>query len=150
MILIVEDDEYKSSKIIELIDELSSNIDREIVDNVRDGVSFLKQRIPSKIILDMSLPSHKALQGKGTPLPLPTGGIEILFELHKRKLFDLPVLILTQYPEIEIENEPIPTEKAADAIKKEYGFKNIEACYYDNSLDENSWIKVAREFLRKI
>lgn len=149
MILIVEDDEHKSSQILEIIK--SDGIPRnqtELVDNVRDAVRFLINRKPLKIVLDMSLPSHKALPGQGNPVPLPTGGIEVLFELKKRGLDDLPVLILTQYPEIEIEEEPIPVDESADAFESTYGFTKLEACYYDQ-LHDLKWKKSIKDFLLK-
>ncbi|PSU13770.1 hypothetical protein C9J03_04910 [Photobacterium gaetbulicola] len=148
MILIVEDDEHKSSQIVEILNNTDLiNQDMKIVDNVRDAVISLTQSIPSKIVLDMSLPSHKALPGQGTPVPLPTGGIEVLFELMQNGLTDLPILILTQYPEIEIEEEPIPVEESAEAFKYEYGFTKIEACYYDH-IHSEKWKKVTTKFLR--
>jgi len=146
-VLIVEDDEHKSSQIIDLINNESEVSDKTIVDNVSEAVLFLKKSIPDKIILDMSLPSHKALPGQGAPAPLPTGGIEVLFELKKRRLVNLPILILTQYHEIEIEGEPFPVELSAQAFKDEYGFQNIDACYYD-STDEKTWKTRTVFFLR--
>ncbi|WP_281544709.1 hypothetical protein [Grimontia sp. SpTr1] len=120
----------------------------KIIDNVRDAVIFLTRTVPEKIVLDMSLPSHKALPGQGTPVPLPTGGIEVLFELKQARLTDLPILILTQFPEIDIEDEPIPVKDSAAAIKREYGFTNILACYYDQTNSEQ-WKIIAASFLRE-
>lgn len=147
MILIVEDDEHKSSQIIEIIKKVpNNNLDYMLVDNVRDAVRFLIDTIPQKIILDMSLPSHKSLPGQGNPVPLPTGGIELLFELKKRGLLELPTLILTQYPEIEIEQEPIPVEDSATVFQEEYEFKNLEAYYYDQ-IHDTEWKESVYSFL---
>lgn len=149
MILIVEDDEHKSSQILEICDQVHIAKDRlKTVDNVRDAVRFLIDSIPELIVLDMSLPSHKALPGQGTPVPMPTGGIEILFELKKRKLTDLPVLILTQYHEIEIEGDSIPVNKSADALKDTYGFTAVQACYYEH-FHGATWMIVTKRFLEK-
>lgn len=149
MILIVEDDEHKSSQILEIVKNNSHYENNyKLVDNVRDAVRFLIKMIPQKIVLDMSLPSHKALPGQGNPVPLPTGGIELLFELKKRALLDLPILILTQYPEIEIEEEPIPVDESALAFQKEYGFTNLEAYYYDQ-IHDAEWKKSINSFLLK-
>lgn len=147
-ILIIEDDEHKSSQILELINMAETPCNTVTVDNVWDAVQSLRESIPDKLILDMSLPSHKALPGEGTPVPLPTGGIEILFELKKKKQMSLPILILTQYPEILIEGEPVPVDKSAGVFAEEYGFKNIEACYY-NHVDRSFWKKSTIYFLRK-
>ena len=149
MILIVEDDDHKLSQILRVLNATSEEeIEKTIVDNVKDAVRILDRSIPEKIVLDMSLPSHKALPGQGTPVPLPTGGIEILFELKKKGLTDIPVLILTQYPEIEIEEEPIPVDESPDVLKNEYGFSHLDACYYDR---ENSakWEEKTNIFLKK-
>ncbi|EOB3604639.1 TPA: response regulator transcription factor [Vibrio vulnificus] len=148
MILIVEDDAHKSSQIMEVFNSVLGNeAEVTLVDNVMDAVRFLIDHTPEKIILDMSLPSHRALPGQGTPVPLPTGGIEVLFELRMKNLMDLPVLILTQYPEIEIEQDLIPVQESAETFKKEYGFMAIEACYYDHGNNE-SWKKKTTEFLK--
>lgn len=147
-ILIVEDDEHKSSQILNVIDSLNvTSWALEVVDNVMHAVRFLAKEVPNKIILDMSLPSHKALPGQGTPVPLPTGGIEVLFELIERDLIDIPILILTQYPEIEIESEPVPVEDAGPALSEEYGFTSLETCYYDRENSAN-WKETTKVFLR--
>lgn len=147
-ILIVEDDEHKSSQILNVIDALSDGPSAlEVVDNVMHAVRFIAQEVPSKIILDMSLPSHKAQPGQGTPVPLPTGGMEVLFELIERSLMDIPILILTQYPEIEIENEPFPVEDAGLALCEEYGFTSLDTCYYDRENSAN-WKQTTKVFLR--
>lgn len=147
MILIVEDDDHKSSQILEICENVSIRFDEKIVvDNVKDAVRFLVHTVPQKIVLDMSLPSHKALPGQGTPVSLPTGGIEILFELKKMGLIHLPILILTQFPEIEIEDEPVPVEESAELIKHEYGFSKLTACYYDRH-QRAKWEKATKDFL---
>ncbi|HDH0705884.1 TPA: response regulator transcription factor [Klebsiella aerogenes] len=148
MILIVEDDAHKSSQISDICAALAYDIDgRTIVDNVKDVVRYLVHNTPLKIVLDMSLPSHKALPGQGTPVPMPTGGIEVLFELKMKKIMHIPILILTQYPEIEIEGEPYPIDESAETLKDMYGFKNIQACYYESKKNAK-WINVTTEFLR--
>jgi len=149
MLVLVEDDHYKSEQILKIIRNSSyKDDDIQIFDNVKDAVVFCKNIIPDKLILDMSLPSHKALPGQGTPLPLPTGGFEILFELKSRNLMDISILILTQYPEIEVEDEPIPVSESAEVIKDEYGFTELYACYYDKDNSEN-WNEETFRFLIK-
>lgn len=148
--MIVEDDDHKLSQIIEILDRLSiDELNRVYFDNVKDAVRFLVNVAPQKILLDMSLPSHKALSGEGTPLPMPTGGIEILFELKRKRLLDTQVLILTQYPEIEIEDEPYPTNESASIFQEEYGFTELQTCHYEHNPNAK-WIKITEDFLRKL
>lgn len=149
MILIIEDDEHKSSQILEICDQVHiSKENRKTVDNVRDAVRFLLECEPKMIVLDMSLPSHKALPGQGSPVQMPTGGIEILFELKKKRLTDLPVLILTQYHEIEIEGDSIPVDKSAKALQEMFGFTAVQACYYEH-IHGAKWMTVTKQFLDK-
>ena len=58
------------------------------------------------------------------------------------------MLILTQYPEIEVESEPYPVEEAADVIRELYGFNNIAALHYDQ-LKPVEWKRTALDFLRE-
>lgn len=147
MLLIVEDDEHKSTQIIELMKQLNLDLESKVIDNVRDAVVYLKSITPLKLILDMSLPSHKAQSGQGIPLPMPNGGMEILFELKKRNLLPLPILILTQYPEIEIEGDPIPVNDSPKIIAEEYGFTQLQACHYEQ-LPNANWKGITINFLR--
>jgi len=147
-ILIVEDDEHKSSRITALIQSDYPEIRFEITESVRDAVTHVNKKTPSKIILDMSLPSHMPGIGVGNPLSMPTGGIEVLFELRKLGFRNLPILILTQYPEIEIENEPYALDEASEAFLELYGMSNIAVSHYDNDLDDE-WRSVTHQFLGK-
>lgn len=147
MILIVEDDDHKSAQILKIFDGvLNEETPRKVIDNVMETVRFLVKFKPDKIILDMSLPSHRALPGQGTPTPLPMGGIEVLFELKRKRLTSIPILILTQHPEIEIEDEPILVEESADLLMQEYGFNDIDACYYDKK-NSAGWEEATKKFL---
>lgn len=148
MILIVEDDAHKLSEINEICLSIGiEHSERETFNNVKDVVRYLVKTIPKKIVLDMSLPSHMALPGQGTPVPMTTGGIEVLFELKMRGLMNLPILILTQYPEIEIEGDPYSIDESSNALSDIYGFQNMKVCYYE-SRKNAKWINVTTDFLR--
>ncbi|MFP9467462.1 hypothetical protein AB6D37_01785 [Pectobacterium brasiliense] len=147
-ILIVEDDFFKYSKIIESIDVFISNVKFCRCDNVHAAIKFVKNNTPDKIILDMSLPSHAARIGEGSPIPMPAGGVEILLELSYRNKEDIPILILTQYEEIEIEDDYFSIDEAGKELQDLYGFKNISLSLYDNDITD--WHVNLKEFIEGI
>jgi DNA-binding NarL/FixJ family response regulator len=146
-ILIVEDDSFKYSKIQELINESENSFDIVKCENVHDTVIYLNKETPDKIILDMSLPSHAARIGEGNPLSMPSGGIEIIFELISLSKLHVPVVILTQYPEIEIENEYYSIEKAGSVLMKLYDLKSLSAVLYEH--DNEAWKYEVVKYLRQ-
>ncbi|WP_413676282.1 response regulator [Pantoea dispersa] len=144
-ILIVEDDFFKYSKIIQIIKSTRCDIIIERCDNVHAAVKYVKSNNPDKIILDMSLPSHAAKIGEGSPIPMPAGGVEILLELTYRNKGNIPVLILTQYEEIEIEDDYYSIDKAGEELENLYGFSSVSVSLYDN--DINDWHSNLKEFI---
>ena len=145
-ILIIEDDLFKFSEIEKLVKVILTTAVIKRFDNVHDTILYLKQETPSKIILDMSLPSHAAKVGEGSPLSMPAGGIEIILELRSLKKIDIPIIILTQYPDVEIENEYYSIEESESVIKELYGLKELSVAHYDNG--SNEWENKTIEFLR--
>lgn len=124
-VLVVEDDDFKFEKIDELI---GLTLDSFVVirfDNVFDTVRYLRENSPDKIVLDMSLPSHPAKVGEGSPLSMPSGGIEVILELRYLKKRQVPIIVLTQYSHVEVENEYCTMEEAEVRIKELYRLENL-------------------------
>lgn len=146
-ILLVEDDKHKSSEIIDYI--VSKGVSRNelyLTESIADTVTFLAQNIPEKIVLDMSLPSHSL----GSSIPLTNGGMEVLLELRYEGISDLPVLILTQFPQAEVNNQLFPLDIAADEIMKAYAMSNITVSYFEseeNNSETPNWKKFMDNFL---
>lgn len=145
-ILIVEDDDFKLKKIERLINSFIVEASITHFDNVCQTVRYLKENIPDKIVLDMSLPSHQAKIGEGSPVSMPSGGIEIILHLRRMKKLSIPIIILTQYPDIEIEGDYYSMEESREKIKELYGVQNLIVSAYDNDLD--GWKESTKEFLR--
>jgi response regulator receiver domain protein (cheY-like) len=135
-ILIVEDDSFKLKKINDYLNSNFLDLNIEIRDNVRDAIIYLRNETPNKIILDMSLPSHSAKVGKGNPLSMPSGGIEVISELSYLNKNNIPLIILTQYPEIEVENEYYSISEAGKFITEIYNIEKLSVSSYDDSNDE--------------
>lgn len=145
-ILVIEDDLFKYSKISDVIKIYDERISVLKYDNIHDTIIYLNQNSPNKIVLDMSLPSHTPKVGEGSPVSLPSGGIEILLELNKLDKLHIPLIILTQYNYIEIDNEYYSLEDSMDVIKKMFPINHLFIAFYDNYSDE--WKDELNCFLR--
>lgn len=146
-ILIVEDDMFKYLQIESLVKKVRKDAIITKFDNIHDTIIFLKDNVPDKIILDMSLPSHEAKVGEGSPVSMPTGGIEIILELRSKNILTTPIIILTQYPEIEIENEFFSIEESEEQIQSNYNMENLTVIQYQNELPY--WNTETTHFLRQ-
>lgn len=146
-ILIVEDDKHKSSEVIEYI--VSKGISRQsitLTESIADTVTFLSHNTPDKIVLDMSLPSHTS----GSSIPLTNGGMEVLLELRYAGILDLPVLILTQFPQAEVNSQLFPLDIAANEIMKAYSMTNISVSDFESESkrgDLPKWKSFLDDFL---
>jgi response regulator RpfG family c-di-GMP phosphodiesterase len=79
---------------------------------------------------------------------MPAGGIEIILELKSIKKNNIPIIIITQYPDIEIENDYFSIIEAGEEISNAYGIIDISAVLYEESSD--NWKNKTTEFLNKI
>ncbi len=116
-ILIVEDDPFKYNEIKELLAEIRPDIELIVVNSVKGARSALSNQSYVCIFLDIALPSHDLQRGKGAPASLPSGGLEVLYELSYCERDD-PVIIITQYPSIEIEGKLIPLSRVAETLTR--------------------------------
>lgn len=144
-LLIVEDDDYKFSQLEKFSKDILGNVSIHYAASVRDAVKTLESITPQKIILDMSLPSHSPKAGEGSPLSLPNGGIEVILELSSLNLIEIPIIILTQYSEIEIEDEYYTINQAHKAIQENYGINNFKVVYYEH--ENEKWKSILKGFL---
>jgi len=145
-ILIVEDDSFKFSEIEKFL--INNGIDQGNIHStisVVDTVSYLNENTPDKIILDMSLPSHLTEQGEGSPIAMPSGGMEILMELYFLKKNYIPIIILTQFPQIQINNDDYSLDEAVAVINEKYKFTSLTVDSFDN--EEKQWKLSTKRFL---
>ncbi|MDM8359741.1 response regulator [Pandoraea communis] len=146
-ILIVEDDSFKYSKVAELLREIFHDAELLHRDNVHGAINYVRSESPDLILLDMSLPSHPAVVGEGSPVSMPAGGIEIILELKMLKKIGIKTIVLTQYPDVEIEYEYYSIIDSERAIKSLYGMQALSVVHYDN--DSNEWKDKLKNILTK-
>jgi ActR/RegA family two-component response regulator len=146
--LIVEDDPYKKEGIRNhLKDIFAERLDAKECQALAAAVSLLSSSRFDLAIIDMSIHSHEPEQGAGSPFPLSSGGLDVLFEIEYSG-HDTVCIILTQYPDIEIEGAPIPVEVAQQEILDKFGIE-VAGCirYFEN---DDRWKDEFNSILEKI
>lgn len=135
-ILIVEDDEFKLNNLKAIIEKLSPNSEIDVNVAVAEAAINLSKNQYDLIILDMSLPAREIKAGTGPTESMLSGGLEILLELDFENRTE-DVIIVTQYPEIEIDGNLVATHDAVGLLRDKY-FSGVLACIvYEHS--EEIW-----------
>jgi CheY-like chemotaxis protein len=137
--LIVEDDPYKLNGIQTYLNSVFvGTLDISVCQALASAKALLGSQKFDLAIIDMSIHSHEPEAGSGSPFPLSTGGLDVLFEIvHSENGTKTPCIILTQYPDIEIESLPIPVEQAKKEILDKFDI-DVAGCvrYLE---DDSQW-----------
>ena len=137
--LIVEDDAFKLEGIQGYLDSVfTGTLEISICQALASATALLESRTLDLAIIDMSIHSHEPEAGSGSPFPLSSGGLDVLFTIaHSETGANTHCIILTQYPDIEIDSLPIPVEQAKQEILETFDI-NVAGCvrYLEN---DNQW-----------
>ena len=114
-ILVVEDDAFKLDRISACLKRLNSTAYLTIVTSVQAAVAALADKFFDIVLLDMALPSHELRAGGGSASSMLSGGIEVIMELSYLRRRE-KVVVITQYPEVEIEGQLVPLNRVASTI----------------------------------
>ena len=135
--LIVEDDAFKMEGIrAHLKDVLGVRVETTECQALSSATSLLTSSKFDLAILDMSIHSHELEAGAGSPFSLSSGGLDVLFEIVYSG-DKTPCIIITQYPDIEIEGVPVPVEMAQQEILKKFDIQVAGCVRYVE--DDNQW-----------
>lgn len=146
--LIVEDDPFKMDSIRALLKSFfSEKIEIEECHALATASAALATSIFDLAIIDMSIHSHEPEAGAGSPFPLSSGGLDVLFEIESSGS-NTSCIILTQYPDIPIEEVPIPVELAQQEILEKFGIKVAGCVRYVE--DDNQWKTEVTSILEKL
>jgi len=146
--LIVEDDPFKMDSICDHLKSFfSGKIEFDECHALSTASSVLTTSTFDLAIIDMSIHSHEPEAGAGSPFPLSSGGLDVLFEIEYSGS-GTACIILTQYPDIEIEGVPIPVEMAQQEILEKFGIKVAGCVRYVE--DDNQWKTEVTSILEKL
>jgi DNA-binding NarL/FixJ family response regulator len=141
-VLLIEDDQFKQEHVERVICQSKPMAEITVERSVQHAVAALSSGPYDMIILDIALPSHGSRPGGAQPVSQLSGGIEVLLELSYDGRTD-PVVILTQYPEIEFNGRLHPLDRAKKALLKEIRVNIVDI------LNINSRSNVWRDRLMK-
>lgn len=144
-ILLVEDDKFKENLIVCELYKLPGSHEIVVAKSVASAVGKLSTGSFDLIVLDVSLPSHDR-SSAASSLQMPSGGLEILYELAYEERLS-PVIIITQYPEIELESKrALPIKSAHKVLADATGAKILDVIHFDKAGEE--WKRQLAEALQ--
>ena len=118
-ILLVEDDEFKAADIAKILAESVPDAAIQRAMSVTAALKAITAGAFSFVILDMSLPTFDLSGPGGGGSPQSQGGLEVL-RLARRLRSPAYFIILTQYPDIEIDGRDVPLPEAAKALRDRF------------------------------
>lgn len=146
-VLVIEDDEFKATDILRLVREV---IDDAMVNRAASVTSALRAITSGKfdlVIMDMSLPTFDLSGPGGGGSPQGQGGVEIL-RLARRLGTLSPFVVVTQYPDIDINGDNVPLEQAAKRLSDRFGLC-VQACL-PYEFDSDDWQDDFRASLERV
>ncbi|WP_170411327.1 response regulator [Ruegeria atlantica] len=146
-VLIVEDDPHKSEELVEFItSELNVQWVKTAV-SVSEAIKEIDNQKFDLVLLDMALPSHTQQPGKGPPSSLLSGGLEVIHEFDYTQRID-PIVILTQYHEVEIDGELVALKFVKERLCSMFTVRLLDCVHYEMGSD--MWQKKLGEVVRKL
>ncbi|WP_139720859.1 hypothetical protein [Aeromonas sobria] len=139
----MEDDQFKMEGIRSyLVEIFNDRIEIFECQALASATELLALHQFNLAIIDMSIHSHEPEAGAGSPFPLSSGGLDVLFEVDYTQN-NAHCIILTQYPDIEIESLPIPVDLAKQEIADKFNIK-VAGCvrYLENDSQWKENIKL--------
>lgn len=146
-ILIVEDDSFKHGEISKAISTRCGDAQIISAPSVSEAISAIGEKSFDCILLDIALPSHGLKKGEGAPHSFPSGGVEVLMELDYLERDD-PVIIVTQYPEVELEGRLYPLARVRKKVAEIMKVRLFGVVQFDRLTDH--WKRDIDNLLEKI
>lgn len=135
-ILLVEDDDYKSSDIARAIVKKLNNSEVIKAASVTSALRYVSSQSFDLLILDMSLPTFDLSGAGGGGSPQSQGGVEVL-RLMKRRHLTAPVIVITQYPDIEFDGQEVPLARASKLLAERFQLPVLACLAYE--FDRDTW-----------
>jgi CheY-like chemotaxis protein len=143
-VLLVEDDEFKATDISRVLADSLPRAEVLRATSVTSAMRAITNDHFALIVLDMSLPTFELSGPGGGGSPQGQGGLEIL-RLARRLQNPSPFVVVTQYPDIEIDRTDVPLAVAAKALRARFEV-DVKACLL-YEFDGDNWRPPLRKFL---
>jgi CheY-like chemotaxis protein len=136
IVLLVEDDEFKATDLVRLLLEHLPSPQVTRAASVTSALRAITSDRFDLIVLDMSLPTFDLSGPGGGGSPQGQGGVEVL-RLANRIRAEAQYIVVTQYPDIEIDGSDVPLEHAADRLSKRFSVCVLACLPYE--FDSDDW-----------
>lgn len=144
-ILIVEDDKHKLDSVRNLLLKIFDvTADITVCEAMSSASKALAAQEFDVVIIDMSIPSHPKSAGAGSPFSFPSGGLDVIFEIDELRHKSI-CIVLTQYPEIEIEGVLVPVDMATAEVYAKFSIRIADCIQY--SEDSSEWKQKINDIL---
>lgn len=134
-VLLVEDDVHKSDDIEATFFE---NDIVHIARSVKEAVCAVEERSYDLIVLDMALPTFRKQVKSSGGTTQASGGVEVIRAIQRAKVESM-VVIVSQYPDLEIDGKYLPLERSSEFLLKRYGVNVVGAVRYE--YDDKGWVR---------
>ncbi len=135
-ILLVEDDDFKAADLKKVVHELLPDVKMSSAISVTSALKALSRETFNLVILDMSLPTFDLSGPGGGGSPQAQGGVEVL-RLAKHLKRQASFIVVTQYPDIEIDGREIALESAAKTLSEKFSMPILKCILYE--FDSDYW-----------
>jgi CheY-like chemotaxis protein len=142
-VLLVEDDEFKAADIEKVLSEALPVADVQRAMSVTSALRAMTGNRYALVVLDMSLPTFELSGPGGGGSPQGQGGLEVL-RLARRLENSSPFVIVTQYPDIDLDGQNIPLPSASRALRR-FGVDVKKCILYE--FDGDAWRTELRQYL---
>ena len=134
-VLLVEDDVHKSDDIERTFFE---NDIVHIARSVKEAVCAVEERAYDLIVLDMALPTFRKQVKSAGGTTQASGGVEVIRAIRRAQVESV-VVIVSQYPDLEIDGKYLSLERSSEFLYKRYGVNVVGAVRYD--YDDKGWVE---------
>lgn len=132
-ILIVEDDDIKCSELVSLTNRVLLGTVR-IAKSVNSALSCLRERRPSAVILDMSLPAFDFSLDDGGFRHIVFAGRDVLDEIDRLE-YDTQVIVVTAYDRFGDSEGATTLEDLSNELRREYPRIYVDSVWYSPLAD---------------
>jgi CheY-like chemotaxis protein len=146
-LLLVEDDEFKASDVMRILLDVFVESTFSRAASVNSALRAISSSKFDLLLLDMSLPTFDMSGPGGGGSPQGQGGIEVL-RLAKQLALDTKFVVITQYPDIEIDRADVPLGRAPKLLSSKFGL-DIRACLL-YEFDSDRWRIPFRDALQSL
>ena len=123
-VLMVEDDPHKKTDLAKCVTRRDWNLTCAV--SVNEAKRLIRTESFDLLLLDMVLPTFSQAGGGQQA----QGGHDIMRTVAKYKA-ELPVILVTQYPDVEVQGATFPVKKSVSVLRYQYKVNLINAIHFD-------------------